>query len=273
MRDARTKSGSIASRLSSLPSAACCSPIGPRSPSSRGEWRILAGIMMASCLCSASKRGSPRPMLMLFCPVSPHGWMARTYLFQGQVVTSLEPWIIALDRDRGRNADERSADPDDRGTERSLSSSRIVGRAGLWGYGRWWALWIILLVLPWFVAIMGEPATASCRNRSGRICSPKYSRGRKRTARRRLLFAAVLGDVLARGAACRGCGARGVAPTARAAARFLLAWLVPCWIVFELVVTKLPHYVLPLYPAIAILIARTIERRALSENPHLTRFT
>ncbi len=29
----------------------------------------------------------------------------------------------------------------------------------------------------------------------------------------------------------------------------------PSWIVFELVVTKLPHYVLPLYPAIAILIA------------------
>ena len=43
------------------------------------------------------------------------------------------------------------------------------------------------------------------------------------------------------------------------AARFLLAWLVPCWIVFELVVTKLPHYVLPLYPAIAILIAGAVE--------------
>ena len=44
-------------------------------------------------------------------------------------------------------------------------------------------------------------------------------------------------------------------------AQFLLAWLVPSWIVFELVMTKLPHYVLPLYPAIAILIAGVIERR------------
>ena len=35
--------------------------------------------------------------------------------------------------------------------------------------------------------------------------------------------------------------------------RFLLAWLVPAWIFFELVPTKLPHYVLPLYPAIALL--------------------
>ena len=42
-------------------------------------------------------------------------------------------------------------------------------------------------------------------------------------------------------------------------ARFLLAWIVPAWIVLELVVTKLPHYVLPLYPAIAILIAGVVD--------------
>ncbi|MEM8839459.1 MAG: hypothetical protein AAGE89_15305, partial [Pseudomonadota bacterium] len=34
---------------------------------------------------------------------------------------------------------------------------------------------------------------------------------------------------------------------------FAIAWVVPCWIVFELASTKLPHYVLPLYPALAIL--------------------
>jgi 4-amino-4-deoxy-L-arabinose transferase-like glycosyltransferase len=38
-----------------------------------------------------------------------------------------------------------------------------------------------------------------------------------------------------------------------AACRFLLAWLGPAWIFFELVPTKLPHYVLPLYPALALL--------------------
>ena len=46
-------------------------------------------------------------------------------------------------------------------------------------------------------------------------------------------------------------------------AKFLLAWIVPTWIVFELVVTKLPHYVLPLYPAIAILIAGVVDARVL----------
>jgi 4-amino-4-deoxy-L-arabinose transferase-like glycosyltransferase len=42
------------------------------------------------------------------------------------------------------------------------------------------------------------------------------------------------------------------------AERFCLAWLLPAWLVFELVPTKLPHYVLPLYPALALLSARCI---------------
>jgi 4-amino-4-deoxy-L-arabinose transferase-like glycosyltransferase len=37
------------------------------------------------------------------------------------------------------------------------------------------------------------------------------------------------------------------------AGRFILAWLGPAWIFFEFVPTKLPHYVLPLYPALALL--------------------
>lgn len=42
------------------------------------------------------------------------------------------------------------------------------------------------------------------------------------------------------------------------AARFCLAWAVPAWVVFELVPTKLPHYVLPLYPPLCLLVAHTI---------------
>ncbi len=37
--------------------------------------------------------------------------------------------------------------------------------------------------------------------------------------------------------------------------RFLLAWIVPAWLVFEAAPTKLPHYPLPLYPAICLLLA------------------
>jgi 4-amino-4-deoxy-L-arabinose transferase-like glycosyltransferase len=41
-----------------------------------------------------------------------------------------------------------------------------------------------------------------------------------------------------------------------AAEVFLLAWVVPSWVVFEVVSTKLPHYTMPLYPALALLSAR-----------------
>lgn len=45
--------------------------------------------------------------------------------------------------------------------------------------------------------------------------------------------------------------------------RFCLAWIVPSWIVFELVATKLPHYALPMYPALAILAAAALRAGAL----------
>lgn len=43
--------------------------------------------------------------------------------------------------------------------------------------------------------------------------------------------------------------------------QFLLAWLIPTWIFFELMPTKLPHYVLPTFPALAILVALAINSR------------
>jgi len=43
--------------------------------------------------------------------------------------------------------------------------------------------------------------------------------------------------------------------------RFLIAWLVPSWLVFEIVHTKLPHYTLPLYPALFLLAARLADAR------------
>lgn len=39
------------------------------------------------------------------------------------------------------------------------------------------------------------------------------------------------------------------------ATRFLLAWTGPAWLLFEAVPTKLPHYVLPLYPPLCLLAA------------------
>ncbi|MCA0424437.1 MAG: glycosyltransferase family 39 protein [Proteobacteria bacterium] len=50
------------------------------------------------------------------------------------------------------------------------------------------------------------------------------------------------------------------------AVSFLLAWIVPFWLVLEAMPTKLPHYVLPLYPAVAILTLLAAERSAVPER-------
>jgi 4-amino-4-deoxy-L-arabinose transferase-like glycosyltransferase len=42
------------------------------------------------------------------------------------------------------------------------------------------------------------------------------------------------------------------------AVRFCLAWIVPNWLLLELVPTKLMHYILPLYPALTLLIAHRL---------------
>lgn len=44
--------------------------------------------------------------------------------------------------------------------------------------------------------------------------------------------------------------------------RFCLAWIIPAWILFELIPTKLPHYVMPTYPALALLTAAAVMQGA-----------
>lgn len=45
---------------------------------------------------------------------------------------------------------------------------------------------------------------------------------------------------------------------ARPAEGFLLCWIIPAWLVFEISSTKLPHYTMPLYPALALLAGRAV---------------
>ncbi|MCO5092185.1 glycosyltransferase family 39 protein [Bosea sp. (in: a-proteobacteria)] len=47
---------------------------------------------------------------------------------------------------------------------------------------------------------------------------------------------------------------------------FLIAWIVPSWLVFEAVPTKLPHYVLPLYPAITALLLLAVVNGGIDRN-------
>ncbi len=127
------------------------------------------------------------------------------------------------------------------------------------------AAWFVLLVLPWFVAIFlraGDEFFASAVGQDllGKVASGQESHGAP-PGYYFLLFWLTFWP----GAALAALATPAVFAARREpAVKFLLAWLVPSWIVFELVVTKLPHYVLPLYPAIAILIAGVIDAGTLS---------
>ena len=217
-------------------------------------------------------------MLLLTC-VAAMGAMARIYLSTRRTPEREIGWITAgdlVDGDGGGCAAQGSADPDVRrphradAVDRSTAPARWLWRAAAGGRHR-------------LAAALGAAVVRRHRRDVGRsfspigrrrTCWPRYSAARRaHGAPPGYLFRVVLGDVLA-GLDSRRRGCAGVWQARREpGARFLLAWLVPSWIVFEVVMTKLPHYVLPLYPAIAILIAGVVERHALSRRLWLMRGT
>jgi 4-amino-4-deoxy-L-arabinose transferase-like glycosyltransferase len=133
-------------------------------------------------------------------------------------------------------------------------------------------LWLLLIVLPWFIAIYmrvgREFLVASVgEDMLAKVANAQEAHGAPPGLYVVLFFATFFPASILAGLAAPAVWAVRKEP----AAKFLLAWLVPSWIVFELVVTKLPHYVLPLYPAIAILIAGAVESRVLSRRVWLVR--
>jgi 4-amino-4-deoxy-L-arabinose transferase-like glycosyltransferase len=145
----------------------------------------------------------------------------------------------------------------------------ILDRSAAWLWRLrpvWGLMWTLVLVLPWFVAIFWRAGDAFFADSIGGDMLSKLSAQESHGAPPGvylLLFWVTFWP----GAALAGMAAPAVwRARQEPGAQYLLAWLVPSWIVFELVLTKLPHYVLPLYPAIAILTAGALERRVLSRS-------
>ena len=130
--------------------------------------------------------------------------------------------------------------------------------------------WLAVLVLPWFVAIMLRAQDAFLADSVGGDLLPKLYSGQESHGAPPGSYFVLFWLTFWPGATLAALATPAVwAARREPGAKFLLAWLVPSWIVLELVVTKLPHYVMPLYPAIAILIAGIVESRMLSRNKWL----
>ena len=134
--------------------------------------------------------------------------------------------------------------------------------------------WLLVLVLPWFIAIVGRAGDAFFVGSVGGDLMSKLTGSSEGHGAPPLTYLVLFWLTFWPAAPLAALATPAVWHARREpAVRFLLAWLVPAWIVFELVPTKLPHYVLPLYPAIAILIAWAIEREALSAKRWIARIT
>ena len=134
------------------------------------------------------------------------------------------------------------------------------------------AAWLLLLVLPWFVAILRRTGVSFFVESIGNDLLSKMVGAQESHGAPPGYYLATFWVTFWPAAPLAAVAASRVWRHHREpATQFLLAWLVPAWLLFELVPTKLPHYVLPLYPAIAILIARTMAQGGLSHDRRLVR--
>ena len=151
----------------------------------------------------------------------------------------------------------------------TIATLAILDRSAAWLWRLrpvWGLMWTLVLVLPWFVAIFWRAGDAFFADSIGGDMLSKLSAQESHGAPPGL-YLLLFWVTFWPGAALAGMAAPAVWRARREpGAQYLLAWLVPSWIVFELVLTKLPHYVLPLYPAIAILTVGALERRVLSRS-------
>jgi 4-amino-4-deoxy-L-arabinose transferase-like glycosyltransferase len=151
----------------------------------------------------------------------------------------------------------------------AIGTLAILDRSSTWLWRLrpvWGLTWLLILVLPWFIAIFWRAGEAFFADSVGGDMLSKLGAQESHGAPPGL-YLLLFWVTFWPGAPLAGMAAPAVWRARREpGAQFLLAWLIPSWIVFELVLTKLPHYVLPLYPAIAILTVGALERRVLSRS-------
>ncbi|MGY4288918.1 4-amino-4-deoxy-L-arabinose transferase-like glycosyltransferase [Bradyrhizobium sp. LM2.7] len=231
---------------------------------------VLAALMMsASVLLGVEARLAKTDAMLLFCVVAAMGAMARAYLsWQRAEDETHPPWSRPAIFWTALAVGILIKGP----LILMFAGLTIVALAiqdrdasWLWKLRPVWGLmWMLVLVLPWFVAIFWRAGDAFFADSVGGDMLSKLGAQESHGAPPGL-YLALFWITFWPGAPLAAMAAPAVWRARREpGAQFLLAWLIPSWIVFEAVLTKLPHYVLPLYPAIAILTAGALERRVLS---------
>ena len=241
---------------------------------------LMAGAMMAtSILLGVEARLAKTDAMLLLTAVAALGAMARVYLVeQGDRATAIPPLAIAAIFWSAIAAGILVKGP----VILMLVGFAIITLVGADRSAKWlWrlkpvigVLWALALVMPWFVAILIRSGGSFFIDSLGEDMFAKVVSGQETHGMPPGFYFVAFWATFFPGAMLAGLAAPAVwRARTEPGCKFLLAWIVPSWIAFELMPTKLPHYVLPLYPALAILIAGVVDSHSLSRHRWLVRGT
>ncbi len=238
---------------------------------------ILAGLIMcSSVLLGAEARLAKTDAMLLFTVVAAMGALARVYLsWQRGEDPEHPPWTWpAIFWTALAGGILLKGPLILMFVGLTIVTLAILDRNASWLWRLrpvWGLMWLLVLVLPWFVLIFWRAGETFFTDSVGGDMLAKFV-GQESHGAPPGLYLLLFWVTFWPGAPLAGMAAPAVWRARREpGAQYLLAWLIPSWIVFELVLTKLPHYVLPLYPAIAILTVGALERSVLSRSSWLIR--
>jgi 4-amino-4-deoxy-L-arabinose transferase-like glycosyltransferase len=238
---------------------------------------LLAGLMMATCiLLGVEARLAKTDATLLLTAVAAMGAMARIYLGERRPAPGLAGWTLPAIFWTALAAGILIKGP----LIVLFVGLTVTALAVCDRSVRWLAalrpisgvLWLCILVLPWFLAIVSRSGSSFFAESVGHDLMSKVVSVQEAHGAPPGYYFALFWVTFWPGATLAAMAVPSIWVARREkGAKFLLCWIVPAWIVLELVLTKLPHYVLPLYPAIAILIAGVLDSRVLARQPWLTR--
>ncbi|KRB13933.1 glycosyltransferase [Mesorhizobium sp. Root695] len=238
---------------------------------------LAAGLMMAAIFATAFEgRDAKTDAMLLACCVAAQGALAQIYLAarRNEPVASHLPWIFWAAQGLGILI---------KGPVAPLLSVLTV--ATLFAFERDWR-WllklklmrgvalVLLIVLPWVALITWKSGGAFLQDAVGKDMVAKVASGEESHGLppgfymlTYSLFMWPFG-LIAVGAGLQALNRLHDDPRLR----FCLAWYIPFWLVFELIPTKLPHYVLPAYPGMALLIGWLLTLPPQEANAPLRRW-
>ncbi|MER9730091.1 MULTISPECIES: glycosyltransferase family 39 protein [unclassified Mesorhizobium] len=238
---------------------------------------LAAGLVMAAIFATAFEgRDAKTDAMLLACCVLAQGALAQIYLAsrRNEPVAGHLPWIFwaaqgAAILIKGPIAPLLSA----------LTVLTLVAFERDW---RWLArlkagrglILVLLIVLPWLALITWKSNGAFLQQAVGKDMLGKVAQGEESHGvppgfyvLTYCLFMWPFG-LVALGAGLQALNRLRDDPRLR----FCLAWYIPFWLVFELIPTKLPHYVLPAYPGMALLIGWLLTLTPQEANAPLRRW-